>query len=83
VPPTTRLIRLREGVNDLLKTHFDCTTSREVARHIGVDESTWSRAIRGRSVPGPKLSELLLQIEGVSFGDLFEINPDELDQEAS
>lgn len=70
-------IRLRAGVNDLLKEHFKCATNGAVAERIGVDASTWSRAIRGRAIPGPKLAEQLLKIEGFTFDDLFEVHTGE------
>ncbi|MFI7628456.1 hypothetical protein [Microbispora rosea] len=70
MPPT---IRLRNGVNERLKTHFGCSTDGAVAERIGIDPATWSRVIRGVSLPGPKLSDLLLQIEGFTFEDLFEL----------
>ncbi|WP_219536679.1 hypothetical protein [Nonomuraea guangzhouensis] len=73
-------IRIREGVNDLLMKRFGCSTSREVAKNIGVNEATWSRAIRGISTPGPKLSGLLLQIDGLGFEDIFEVRTEETDR---
>ncbi|MGW4406582.1 hypothetical protein ACWEJ6_21310 [Nonomuraea sp. NPDC004702] len=66
-------IRIRQGVNDLLMKRFKCSTSREVAERVGVNEATWSRAVRGLSSPGPKLFGLLLQIDGLKFGDIFEV----------
>lgn len=70
-------IRLRDGVNELLKERFNCSTDGAVAEHIGIHPSTWSRAIRDRAIPGPKLSELLLALDGLSFDDLFELHLDE------
>lgn len=70
MPPT---IRIRQGVNDLLMKRFECDTSREVAENVGVNEATWSRAIRGISAPGPKLFGLLLQLDGLDFADIFEV----------
>lgn len=66
-------IRIREGVNDLLMKRFKCATSREVAVRVGVNEATWSRAVRGLASPGPKLFGLLLKIDGLKFDDLFEV----------
>lgn len=70
-------IRLRDGVNELLKDRFKCSTDDAVAEHIGIHPSTWSRAHRGVAVPGRKLSELLLQIDGLGFDDLFEVHTGE------
>lgn len=66
-------IRIREGVNDLLMKRWECGTSRQVAERVGVNEATWSRAVRGLSSPGPKLFGLLLCIEGLKFADIFEV----------
>lgn len=74
-------IHIREGVDELLKQRFGCSTSREVAKHIGVHEATWSRAIRGVSAPGKKLAKRLLQIDGLRFDDIFEVHTGEPKQE--
>ncbi|MET9339209.1 hypothetical protein [Nonomuraea sp. NPDC003804] len=70
-------IRIREGVDELLKQRFECSTSRGVAERIGVHEATWSRAVRGVSAPGKKLAALLLQIDGLRFDDIFEVHTGE------
>lgn len=70
MPP---VIKLRDGVNEKLKEHFGCKNDGEVAEHIGVNPSTWSRALRGVAVPGPKLADQLLKIDGFGFDDLFEL----------
>lgn len=70
MPPA---IGLREGVNEQLKTHFGVSTDGEVANRIGIDPATWSRVIRGVSLPGRKLLDLLLNIEGIEFNDITEL----------
>jgi hypothetical protein len=69
--PTT--VRLREGVNDLLKKRFSCSTDWQVAQRVGINKSQWSRVLRGECLPGAKLQDLLLGIDGLSFNDLFEV----------
>ncbi|WP_433520059.1 helix-turn-helix domain-containing protein (plasmid) [Nonomuraea sp. CA-143628] len=76
-------IRIREGVNELLMERFGCSTSGEVAKNIGVSGSAWSRAVRGKSIPGPKLAGLLLQIDGLGFDDLFEVRTEETDRKSA
>ncbi|MEO3869427.1 hypothetical protein ABGB18_11395 [Nonomuraea sp. B12E4] len=76
-------IRLRQGVNEKLKKHFNCSTDGAVAKHIGVNASTWSRAVRRVAVPGPKLSDALLSIDGFGFEDLFEIHMGEPERESA
>lgn len=78
-------IRLREGVADRLKQAFGCTTDTGVAETIGVDQSQYSRVIRGRSDPGPQFQARLLiraRAHGLSFDDLFQIVEADLEESA-
>ncbi len=70
MPPT---IRLRDGVNEQLKTLWGVSTDGEVADRIGIDPSQWSRVLRGVNLPGPKLLDLLLGIDGIKFEDVAEL----------
>lgn len=70
-------IRLRAGVAARLKKAFGCTTDTEVAEAIGIDQSQYSRVVRGRSDPGPSFqARLLLRVEshGLRFDDVFEVH---------
>jgi hypothetical protein len=79
-------IRLRPGVAARLKDAFGCNTDTEVAETIGIDQSQYSRVVRGRSDPGPSFqARLLLRAEshGLRFDDLFEVVVDEPERESA
>lgn len=78
-------IRLRDGVAERLKKAFGCTTDTGVAETIGVDQSQYSRVLRGRSDPGPYFQARLLlraRDHGMTFDDLFQIVEIDLEESA-
>jgi len=65
-------IKLREGVAQRVRRRLGCDSDNQVAHRLGVAPSTWNRAARGVTSPGPKLSSALLGL-GFSPKALFEV----------
>lgn len=71
-------VLLRRGVNERLRTMFNCTTDGAIADVLGIDPSQFSRVYNRRSSPGPNfMARLLIAADGkATFYDLFEIVDD-------
>jgi len=66
-------IRLRAGVNDLLKSLLGVATDTAVAQRLHLNQGHYSRVVRGGSAPGPKFMAHVLLRTGLDFDRLFEV----------